>query len=151
MRRALPAIAASAAALTWLLHAQGVVDAGVDSSPSTVDDLSAAATGSGAEAAPTSSDAARTTVDGPTVDTRYGPVQVEVVLAGSQVVEVRVLQSPSDARRSVSINERAVPLLNEQVLSAQSAQIDGVSGATYTTDAYEESLQAALDNADVHQ
>jgi uncharacterized protein with FMN-binding domain len=90
-----------------------------------------------------------TTVDGPIVDTRYGAVQVEITVANGQLTAVRALQLPDQDRRSASISSRAEPILRSEALSAQSAAIDGVSGATYTSDGYEQSLQAALDNAGI--
>jgi uncharacterized protein with FMN-binding domain len=86
-------------------------------------------------------------VDGPVVDTRYGPVQVEVVVGGGRITDVKALEYPSEARRSQSISQQALPMLRDEVLSAQSANIDTISGATYTSDAYGQSLQAALDSA----
>jgi uncharacterized protein with FMN-binding domain len=161
MRRALPAIAASAAALTWLLHVQGIVDDKVatpsgattpaGSGPAGDPGTTTQGTAGAAPTGPATSGASNRTIDGPTVDTRFGPVQVEVVLTGSKIVDVKVLQSPGGRRRSIEINQQAIPLLHEQVMSAQSAQIDGVSGATYTTDGYEQSLQAALDTAGLHR
>jgi uncharacterized protein with FMN-binding domain len=81
------------------------------------------------------------------VDTRYGPVQVEVVVVGGRISDVKALEYPNEARRSQFISEQALPLLREEVVQAQSANIDTISGATYTSDAYAQSLQAALDSA----
>ena len=86
-------------------------------------------------------------VDGPVVDTRYGAVQVEITVSGGQVTDVVALQLPDSDRRSASISSRAEPELRSEALAAQSASIDGVSGATYTSDGYEQSLQSALDAA----
>ena len=99
--------------------------------------------------ADTSAQAGTRTVDGPVVDTRYGPVQVEVTLDGSTITAVTALQLPGGDRRSEQINNRAEPALHSEALQAQSANIDGVSGATYTSEAYAQSLQAALDNAGI--
>jgi uncharacterized protein with FMN-binding domain len=87
-------------------------------------------------------------VDGPVVDTRFGPVQVEVVIAEGKVADVVALQLPS-GRRSGQISTYSEPILREEALQAQSAKIDTVSGATYTSDAYAQSLQAALDEAGI--
>jgi uncharacterized protein with FMN-binding domain len=87
------------------------------------------------------------TYDGSVVETRFGPVQVEITVADGKVTDVTALQLPSDDRRSASISSRAEPLLRSEALSAQSANIDGVSGATYTSSGYAESLQSALDAA----
>ncbi len=81
------------------------------------------------------------------VDTRYGAVQVEITVSSGKVTDVVALQLPDSDRRSASISSRAEPVLRSEALAAQSASIDGVSGATYTSDGYEQSLQAALDAA----
>ncbi len=108
---------------------------------------------SGAVTAPTATPApsaasGTTTVTGPTVSTRFGPVQVRIAVSGGKVTEITALQLPSGGR-SGRISEVAEPILHDEALSAQSAQIDTVSGATYTSDAYERSLQAALDQAGI--
>lgn len=87
------------------------------------------------------------TVSGPVVDTRWGAVQVQVTVEGGRLTDVVALQLPDGDRRSQSISSRAEPTLRSQALQAQSATIDGVSGATYTSIAYARSLQAALDSA----
>jgi uncharacterized protein with FMN-binding domain len=79
-------------------------------------------------------------VAGPTVDTEKGPVQVEVTLDGDRISVVRMLQQPDHPQTTA-----AVPVLIEETLQAQSADVDTVSGATVTSDGYRESLQAALD------
>ena len=98
--------------------------------------------------AATSGSAASATVDGPVVSTRFGPVQVEVVVAKGKVANVVALQLPT-GRRSGQISSYAEPILHDEALQAQSANIDLVSGATYTSDGYAQSLQAALDKAGV--
>ena len=90
--------------------------------------------------------AASAKVDGPVVSTRFGPVQVEVVVSSGKVADVVALQLPT-GRRSGQISSYAAPILHDEALQAQSASIDTVSGATYTSDAYAQSLQAALDQA----
>jgi len=90
--------------------------------------------------------ASSATVDGPVVDTRYGPVQVEITVSGGQLQDVVAIQLPS-GRRSGQISNAAAPILREEALQAKSASIDTVSGATYTSDGYAQSLQAALDQA----
>jgi uncharacterized protein with FMN-binding domain len=104
--------------------------------------------GPAATPTPTSGTLADGTVAGPVVDTRFGPVQVQVTVSGGKVTEITALQLPSGGR-SGRISEVAEPILHDEALSAQSAQIDTVSGATYTSDAYERSLQAALDQAGI--
>lgn len=86
-------------------------------------------------------------VDGPAVGTRYGPVQVAVVVSNGILVDIVALQLPSGDRQSDQISAYAAPQLREMALAAQSAEIDVVSGATFTSRAYAASLQAALDAA----
>lgn len=86
-------------------------------------------------------------VNGPTVNTRWGPVQVAAVFDGAGTLcDVQVLQYPDSHGKSVRINQRALPILEREVLAAQSAAIDIVTGATITSDAYAQSLQSILDN-----
>ena len=84
-------------------------------------------------------------VKGPVVPTRYGNVQVEVDTSAGRITNIVALQLPSDRRRSAEISSYAEPILHDEVIQAQSARIDTVSGATYTSDAYAQSLQAVLD------
>ena len=90
--------------------------------------------------------AGATTVDGPVVDTQFGPVQVRIDVAAGRIADVVALQLPT-GRHSGQISSYAAPVLRQEALQAQSAKIDTVSGATYTSDAYAQSLQAALDKA----
>ena len=94
---------------------------------------------------PATASNANATVTGPVVDTPYGPVQVQVTVKSGKIVDVAALQTPSDQMRSQMIAQYAVPVLRQEALQAQSAQIDLVSGATYTSMGYAQSLQAALD------
>jgi uncharacterized protein with FMN-binding domain len=85
-------------------------------------------------------------VDGPTVDTRWGPVQVEAeVSTTGQICNVDAIQSPNSHGRSVRINDFALPILHTEVMDAQSANVSNVSGATITSRAYQNSLQSILD------
>lgn len=84
---------------------------------------------------------------GSAVPNQYGTVQVQIAADRGRIVDVRAVQLPAGDGKSVEINRQAAPLLKQQALTAQSAQIDGVSGATYTSDGYRQSLQAALDQA----
>jgi uncharacterized protein with FMN-binding domain len=84
---------------------------------------------------------------GGVVDTQYGPVQVEVTVRGGRIVKAHTLQHPSGDGQTDQINGYAVPQLNQEALAAQSAQIDTVSGATFTSEGYRQSLQSALDAA----
>jgi uncharacterized protein with FMN-binding domain len=86
------------------------------------------------------------TVTGSTTQTRYGPVQVQATVDGSgKLCTITALQTPSTDRRSIAINQRAVPTLTQKALAAGNATFSGVSGATYTSNAYKKSLQSILD------
>jgi uncharacterized protein with FMN-binding domain len=79
-------------------------------------------------------------VAGPAVATEKGDVQVEVTFEGERIAAVRMLRQPNHPQTT-----NAVPVLIEETLRAQSADIDTVSGATITSEGYRKSLQAALD------
>ncbi|MEU7977468.1 FMN-binding protein [Micromonospora sp. NPDC049081] len=85
--------------------------------------------------------------DGSVAQTRWGPVQVRITVAGGRITDVTALQVPDGNFRDQQINDYAVPILRQAALTAQSARIDTVSGATVTSDGYRESLQAAIDAA----
>lgn len=87
------------------------------------------------------------TVNGTAVDTPYGPVQVQITVRGGHVVRADAIDYPQGGGRDQEINSRAVPQLDSEAVRADSAQIDTVSGATYTSDGYRQSLQSALDAA----
>ena len=87
------------------------------------------------------------TVNGASAGTRYGPVQVRVTIRSHRLVAVTALVYPSSGRRDQEISSFALPRLEQAAIAAQSAQIDTVSGATFTSDGYRRSLQSALDAA----
>jgi uncharacterized protein with FMN-binding domain len=89
------------------------------------------------------------TATGTDVQYRYGDIQVQVTTTGSKIDNVSIAQEGATDARSYQINSQAVPILESQTMSAQSTQIDGVSGATYTSQAYLQSLQSALDQLGV--
>ena len=88
-----------------------------------------------------------TVVNGSAADTAYGPVQVQLRLRGRRIVRARAIEYPQGGSRDREINRYAIPALDREVVQAQSAHIDTVSGATYTSDGYLRSLQAAIDAA----
>ncbi|MDQ1248280.1 MAG: hypothetical protein QG597_2652 [Actinomycetota bacterium] len=106
---------------------------------------SAPSSGSGSSGTTTSTSCDSQEIVGPVVRTEWGPVQVAAKVSGGRVCAVRTIQTPDGDRKSIMINTRAVPVLEQQVLAAGNAQIDGVSGATVTTVGYTTSLQAILD------
>jgi uncharacterized protein with FMN-binding domain len=87
------------------------------------------------------------TFDGGTYDAYYGPVQVEITVSGGKVVDAKALQVPGHRRTSIQINNQAVPYLKQEVIQAQSARVNIISGATLTSHAYVRSLADALKQA----
>jgi uncharacterized protein with FMN-binding domain len=96
-------------------------------------------------ASPSAPDIATQTATGSAFQFRFGVVQVAVTLQGDDIIDVEALQLPDGDRRSLSISQQVEPMLRESALEADSADIDVISGATYTSLAYAYSLQSALD------
>ncbi len=152
MRRAILAITATIAGLVALLtfksHAPTIPTAtvggtGVSSSP-----VSEAGPGA---AVPTGSQvgnlpAGETAITGQPANTVYGPVQVQLIVRAKKIVSVSILQHPASTIEDIQIGEFAFPKLISETVSAQSAKIDAVSGASYTSAGYIQSLQSALDH-----
>jgi uncharacterized protein with FMN-binding domain len=86
-------------------------------------------------------------IAGADVTNRFGDVQVELTVQNGRIIEVQALRLPDDRQRSARISDAAGPRLRLEVLQAQSARIDVVSGATYTSQSYAQSVQSALDRA----
>jgi uncharacterized protein with FMN-binding domain len=89
--------------------------------------------------------AAPRTLTGAVENTQHGPMQVQITLTGTRITKVTVLQRTDDGAESAQIDSTAIPKLTAETLAAQSARIDAVSGATYTSSGYIQSLQSALD------
>ena len=162
MRRVVLALGGTVAGLVMLLsfrsHTASTASAGVTAgsggtgtSPgasSAAGSGSSAASGAGAASAPVSAGSGTgTAVTGDAIATPYGPTQVQVTLNAGKIVKVTVLQHTDDGVNSQMIDGHALPLLNNATLTAQSAKIDAVSGASYTSAGYIKSLQSALDKA----
>jgi len=135
--------------LGWQLGSQGH---GVSAAGGATTAQAAPATGRtqapSSSAAPTpSAQSVSGTFTGSSVSTRYGNVQVQVTVQHGSISDVTALQLTNADNRSVSISNRAAPILKQEVLAAQSAKVQGVSGATYTSQGYLTSLQSALDKA----
>lgn len=145
-----------------VLVSVGILSAGVESTVqqhalTTADGSSGSDTGgttsSGSTgAAPATGDSTTTdmqdgTYTGTAAVTRFGNVQVRVTIAGGKITDVTALQLTDHDGRSVQISAEAAPILRQEALTAQSATIDTVSGATYTSEGYVQSLQSALDQA----
>ena len=135
MKRLILAIAGTIAGLIALLSFQ------THPGPAEVGSLPAATLG------PVPPSAAPVTTLGQAVQDQYGTIQVRITTAGRQIRSVAFAQLAGDEPVSDQINAYAGPLLLQRTLVAQSADIDTVSGATYTSDAYRQSLQSALDKA----
>jgi uncharacterized protein with FMN-binding domain len=103
--------------------------------------------GSSGNAGGNSGSTKTSTVTGSVVQTQWGPVQVQITVRGGTITTVKVLQYPSGNQRDVEIANYALPILIQETTQNQSAQIDMVSGATFTSDGYIQSLQSALDQA----
>lgn len=144
--------------------AQSTTQSAAGSSSASSDSTGSSSSGSGSSKSAGSSDASKpsksssptstaspsksskVTVVGDTIQTRYGPVQVSLTFSGNTITGVQTLQSPNSHGESIQINAQATPILEQEVLTAQSAKIDNVSGASYTSAAYAESVQAAIDS-----
>lgn len=87
------------------------------------------------------------TYTGSVTDAFYGNVQVQAVISGGRLTDVKWLQYPNDRQTSIYINSQAMPLLTQEAIQAQSAQVDGVSGASATSAAFIQSLGSALQQA----
>jgi uncharacterized protein with FMN-binding domain len=87
------------------------------------------------------------TYTGSTAGTPYGPVQIAVLVSGGRITGVNFLRMPSDEGHSQEVTAGSEPLLKQQTLQNQNAHVDFITGATSTSQAYEQSLQAALNQA----
>ncbi|MGW4908201.1 FMN-binding protein [Streptomyces sp. NPDC004270] len=143
LRRIMLASAATVSGMVMLLALKP------HTTPTVVTDSAAPAPSGSASAASggSGSSTGAKTVTGDTVQTRWGPVQVRVTVKSGKITDVTALQYPQDNPRDQQINSYALPQLRSEALTAQSAQIDTVSGATYTSEGYQQSLQSALDSA----
>jgi uncharacterized protein with FMN-binding domain len=152
MRRAIFAILTTIVALVMLLSfkTHGVVTASVappavvsgTTSGSGGGDTGSGSTGNGSSG---NGSSGATTVTGDAVNTRFGPVQVRITVANGQMTAVQAIAYPQENSRDQEINSYAIPQLNAEAAQAGNANIDMVSGATYTSDGYINSLQSALD------
>lgn len=105
------------------------------------------ATSASTSSASTTSSSSSQTYTGDAVQTRYGTVQVQATVSGSTITDVTAIASPNGDHESAQISAYAIPQLQQQAVAAQSASISGVSGASYTSQGFEQSLQSALAQA----
>jgi uncharacterized protein with FMN-binding domain len=103
-------------------------------------------TGSGSTGSGKSAPAAKS-YNGGTAQTQWGPVQVRITVQGGKITASKAVVYPSGNDRDYQINSYALPVLNQEAVQAQGANIDMVSGATVTSDGYVRSLQSAIDQA----
>ena len=96
-----------------------------------------------------SSSSGTTDVTGAVASTQWGPVQVQLTVSGGKITQVDVVQYPSGNPKDQEINNYALPILVQETTDQQSANIDMVSGATVTSTGYIQSLQSALDQANL--
>jgi len=87
------------------------------------------------------------TYTGSVADAFYGPIQVQLAISGGRITTVQFLQSPNDRNTSIEINQQADPMLAQEAIQSQSANVDVISGATDTSQAFIQSMQAALSQA----
>ena len=145
MRRVLLAVTGTVAVLVMLLGFKtSPPTAGVPASAVGPPAPAGSSAGAGSGAGGT---LASGTVSGQSVDTRYGPVQVQITVADGRITQVQALQLPENSPRDQQISAYAGPALAQEAVQAQSAQIDVISGATYTSEGYAQSLQSAIDQA----
>ena len=143
---ALPTSQAVASGTAGAASNAGTSSTGSSASPSASSSPSASAAPAPAPA-PVTPTVADGTYDGAVINTRYGTVQVQAVISGGQIADVIAVKLTDADRRSVAISEQVAPMVHDEVLAAQSAHVSNISGGTYTTQAYLQSLQAALDAA----
>ncbi|AOT02741.1 FMN-binding protein [Arthrobacter sp. U41] len=142
------------AAVSAALASAGILLAGWQSGAHVADTgkaaaTTSAATSSGALSGSGTGGGAGGTFAGSVVQTRFGAVQVQITVKAGAITDVTALRLTDDDRKSAQISKRAAPVLRAAVIKAQSAQVQTVSGATVTSDAYLSSLQAALDAANL--
>jgi uncharacterized protein with FMN-binding domain len=160
LRRVILAICATAVGLVLLLSFKTQTQSGVTGtspaaalgSPTPGNDAaspsaSASPAASGSAKSGTAGSTAAKTVTGAAWPTIYGPVQVKITVAGGKITAATAVEYPLDTPRDQQINSYAIPQLNAETVAAGNAQIDTVSGATYTSQGYVGSLQSALDKA----
>jgi uncharacterized protein with FMN-binding domain len=164
VKRAVLALVSTIAALVLLLsfktHTVGAVatpPAAIGSVPpgsstsagGSSDGTQTSTSGTGGSSASASASATAKSYTGDAVNTPYGPVEVRVTVKSGRIVDVTAVEYPVTDPRDAQINAYAIPALNSEVLAAGSANIDMISGATYTSEGYITSLQSALDRAGV--
>lgn len=148
MRRSPIVLAATAAGTAGILafHAHTpAVQTATAASTATASPTATPTASSGSGSSSSSSAAASRSATGTAVDTQYGAAQVRVTVSNGKIVKIQALELQGNDPRSVQISSSAEPVLQQEALTKQSAGIDAVSGATFTSASYAQSLQSALD------
>ncbi|MEA2282592.1 MAG: hypothetical protein QOK21_3199 [Solirubrobacteraceae bacterium] len=138
-------VAGTAGVLAFHTHAPAAATAAASSSPATPVSSSDTSTSKASSSSSSSSKRVSGTATGDAVATQYGAAQVRVTVKGGKIVKVQALQLQGNDPRSLQISSSAEPVLQQEVLSKQTANVDAVSGATFTSASYTQSLQSALD------
>jgi major membrane immunogen (membrane-anchored lipoprotein) len=173
MRRIILAIVSTTAVLVFLLTFKTHSVSSVTAPPAAVGTPSASAGGGpgtssgtgtsrGASPAPSSAPggsgggstsggttSAAKTVTGDAADTIYGPVQVQITVKRGKLTAANATVYPTETPRDAQINAYAIPQLEQETVAAGNANIDAISGATYTSNGYIASLQSALSKAGI--
>jgi len=157
MRRVILAVVSTVVGLVLLLTFKThSISGGSGSAPPAAISTPDGGAASGVASAPASggataggSTAGSRTVTGAAASTMYGPVQVQITVKDGHVATARAVQYPKTFQQDQQINAYAIPELNREAVTAGSAKIDMVSGATYTSRGYISSLQSALDQAGI--
>lgn len=141
-------------AIGWQLGGQPAVTtpaqgttSGIGSSGSAGSGGTSGSSASGSSASGSSGASDSGTFTGAAAQTQYGEVQVQITVADGKITDVTPLHLTDRDGRSVAISQQAAPILRQEALQAQSAQIQAVSGATFTSGGYTTSLQSAIDQA----
>jgi uncharacterized protein with FMN-binding domain len=153
MKRAAIVTGAAVVGVVWIAsfkitpHPSGVAAVPSTPTPSEGATTSPATPGRLPTPSPSPSHAPSGTFLGGDFPNRFGDVQVRVVISNGHIADVLPVQMPYDRERSAYISQVAGPMLRTEVLRAQSAQIDIISGATYTSESYAQSVESALKQA----
>ncbi|MBV9486107.1 MAG: FMN-binding protein [Frankiaceae bacterium] len=158
MRRVVLAVVSTAASLVLLLSFKSHGSTATATPPAAVSTATTSSGSSAGDSATSSAGSATSTrrktttsstVTGTAANTRYGPVEVRITVSNGKLTRVNAVEYPTSDPRDAQINAYAIPALSQEALAAGSANIDLISGATYTSYGYISSLQSALDKAGI--
>jgi uncharacterized protein with FMN-binding domain len=157
VKRAILTLIATVVGVLWLVtfkvtpHARPVAAAPAQPTPSETPSSAPTATPAAAAATPTPTPTpvptnrpANGSFTGADIQTQFGDVQVRITVTGGRITDVSAVQMPTDRARSAEITQYVTPVLRSEVIQAQSARIDVISGATFTSEAYAESVNDAM-------